>query len=321
MAHVSIHPRFSFLIPTYNREALVRLTLDSVLAQTFTDYEVIVIDDGSTDRTLELLQSYGTRIKLLEQVNSGPEAARHRGAAIATGEYLVLLDSDDLLFPHALATYDRVIRELADPPLIFGSVLLVHGLGGLPDSSTANESVEYLPFRDYLSRDVPVSLTSSQLVIKRTVAMAAGALRPRQTAFPFDTADIVLLVGTSSPFILLRRPYTVGYRQHETNIVKRINLMLETAPCLARYEKNGDYPGQATRRFDRYASIGTMLVYWTVKGLKYRHYRLAGKILREAWLMMLAGVLKRLLRNFQHPVPLHRLPLASGVLPRDSALG
>ena len=214
MTPATVRPRFSFLIPTYNREALVKLTLDSVLAQTFTDYEVIVIDDGSTDRTLELLRrSYGSRINLLQQPNSGPEAARHKGAAIATGEYFVLLDSDDLLFPNALAIYDRVIRELAEPPLIFGSVRLIHGLGGLPDTATAIEPVEYLSFRDYLSRDVQVSLTSSQLVIKRSVAMAAGALRPQHAAFPFDTADIVLLVGTSGPFIMLRQSSRTGSRR------------------------------------------------------------------------------------------------------------
>ena len=115
--------RFSVLIPTHNREEYVRQAIDSVLSQTFTDYEVFVIDDGSTDRTPELLRSYGHRIRALRQPNQGPEAARNRAAAQASGEYLAFLDSDDLLLPGALEAYDRIIRTLDSPPLMIGAMI------------------------------------------------------------------------------------------------------------------------------------------------------------------------------------------------------
>ena len=62
---------FSVVIASYNREKYIRQTIDSVLSQTFKDYEIIVVDDGSTDRTKNILQSYGTRIKIIYQVNQG----------------------------------------------------------------------------------------------------------------------------------------------------------------------------------------------------------------------------------------------------------
>src|SRR5579863_7067398 len=75
------NPRFSVLISTYNRPEYVRQTIESVLSQTFTDYEVIVVDDGSTDETRQVLESFGSRIRFRRQSNAGPESARDEAAA------------------------------------------------------------------------------------------------------------------------------------------------------------------------------------------------------------------------------------------------
>lgn len=66
--------RFSILIPTFNREQSIRKTIDSVLSQTFSDFEMIVIDDGSTDRAQAVLEGFGERIKVLRPTNQGPES-------------------------------------------------------------------------------------------------------------------------------------------------------------------------------------------------------------------------------------------------------
>ncbi len=114
--------RFSILMPVYNRQKYVGQAIDSVLAQTFKDYEFFAIDDGSTDLSAAVLASYGTRINLLQQSNQGPEVARNKAAALACGEYLVFLDSDDYLFPFALETLDKVISSFGSPTLIMGSM-------------------------------------------------------------------------------------------------------------------------------------------------------------------------------------------------------
>jgi glycosyltransferase involved in cell wall biosynthesis len=86
---------FSVVVPTFNRSALLRHTLKSVFGQRVTAYEIIVVDDGSTDGTMEYLQSFGQEIKVLRQSNQGPDVARNLGARHASDKYLAFLDSDD----------------------------------------------------------------------------------------------------------------------------------------------------------------------------------------------------------------------------------
>jgi len=95
-------PRVSVIIPTYNRAQMLVECLESVISQTFTDYEVIVIDDGSTDDTGELVKPYLDRIEYIKHENKGNAAARNSGLDIARGELIAFLDSDDLWLPGKL---------------------------------------------------------------------------------------------------------------------------------------------------------------------------------------------------------------------------
>jgi glycosyltransferase involved in cell wall biosynthesis len=94
--------RVSVIIPTYNAADFVREAIDSALAQTCTDLEVIVVDDGSTDQTPDLLASYGTRIRAHRQHNAGVSAARNTGLQLATGTWIAFLDADDVWAPHKI---------------------------------------------------------------------------------------------------------------------------------------------------------------------------------------------------------------------------
>lgn len=96
-------PLFSIIIPAYNAEDYLRRCLDSIFCQTFTNYEVICIDDGSTDDTATILRQY-PQIKVISQTNHGMASARNRGLEMAHGDYILFVDSDDRLCPNALAT-------------------------------------------------------------------------------------------------------------------------------------------------------------------------------------------------------------------------
>jgi glycosyltransferase involved in cell wall biosynthesis len=96
-------PLVSVVLPTYNRRQRVRQAVDSVLAQCWGACEVIVVDDGSTDDTVAVLQTYGERIRVLRQANRGVSAARNMGIRAAGGELIALLDSDDYWLPGKLA--------------------------------------------------------------------------------------------------------------------------------------------------------------------------------------------------------------------------
>jgi glycosyltransferase involved in cell wall biosynthesis len=96
-------PEVSVIIPTYNRAWVLKEAIDSVLAQDFEDFELIVVDDGSTDNTLQILDAYHRDLMVIRQPNKGVSAARNRGIAAAGGGLIAFLDSDDLWLPRKLS--------------------------------------------------------------------------------------------------------------------------------------------------------------------------------------------------------------------------
>jgi len=105
-------PAVSVVIPAYNAEGFIAETLDSVLSQTFQDYEVVVVDDGSVDDTRGVVESYDdARIRYVRQENGGASRARNRGIADSSGELVAFLDADDLWLPEKLERQVEVFRE------------------------------------------------------------------------------------------------------------------------------------------------------------------------------------------------------------------
>lgn len=114
-------PRVSVIIPTFNRARCVGEAIESVLSQSFHDFELIVVDDGSTDDTPAVLARFGTRVRVLRQPNRGVSAARNTGVLAAQGEWVAFLDSDDLWVPGKLevqlediARHPRVVAHVVD---------------------------------------------------------------------------------------------------------------------------------------------------------------------------------------------------------------
>lgn len=114
-------PAVSVVIATYNRAKYLGATLDSVLGQRFQDLEVIVVDDGSTDETRGLVESYGSRVRYFFQVNGGPSAARNLGVQNARGRWIAIQDSDDISLPNHLETLHRYVSAHPDCALVFAN--------------------------------------------------------------------------------------------------------------------------------------------------------------------------------------------------------
>src|SRR5215510_618603 len=95
-------PPVSVIMPTFNRADTIKRAIRSVQAQTFTDWELIVVDDGSTDNTVALIEGCDPRLKLIRQENQGTAGARNAGLHASAGSYIAFLDSDDEWLPHHL---------------------------------------------------------------------------------------------------------------------------------------------------------------------------------------------------------------------------
>jgi glycosyltransferase involved in cell wall biosynthesis len=108
-------PLISCIVPVYNGERYVAAALDSILAQTYRPLEILVVDDGSTDGTREMIASYGERVRYFQQRHAGPGSARNLGVSQARGEFVAFLDADDLWHPEKLAR--QMARFEARPEL------------------------------------------------------------------------------------------------------------------------------------------------------------------------------------------------------------
>jgi glycosyltransferase involved in cell wall biosynthesis len=113
-------PRFSVIIPVCNGEASLARAIESVLVQTYPAEEIVVVDDGSTDATPQVVEGYGARVRNLRQANRGVAAARNAGALAACGDWLTFLDADDWYFPDRLRLHADMLAVHADLDFLTG---------------------------------------------------------------------------------------------------------------------------------------------------------------------------------------------------------
>ncbi len=198
-------PRFSIIIPTYNRAKSVTDTLESCFTQTFTDFEIVVVDDGSKDNTVEVLQSVDdARLKIVTQANAGPAAARNTGMDNASGDYIAFLDSDDMWYPEFLATANQMLEQNAEQ-VLYGQIIMDRGVGRYwvkPDRVIGADESIY----DYLYVDGMFIQTSTLVMpahLKTSVRWDEAVTFGDNDQFAID------LWRTGTPFALLPKPLTL----------------------------------------------------------------------------------------------------------------
>lgn len=239
---------FSVVIPTYNRAALLRRALGSVWRQTFTDFEVIVVDDGSIDGTVEYLRTLGGRVRWLSQPNAGPGAARNLGARAASGEYVAFLDSDDFWFPWTLEVYDEVRRRHGSPSVVVGRPFVFKDESEA--EATCKSPLRAEAFADYFaSGDRWRWWGASSFVVRRDRLEQAGGFACGQ--INGEDADLMLKLGTAAGFVQVSEPHTFAYREHAGNLTRDFARLLRGSLHLLRQELGGAYPGGAGRSPER----------------------------------------------------------------------
>jgi glycosyltransferase involved in cell wall biosynthesis len=216
---LEMKPLVSIVIPTYNCERYIDETIGSVLAQSFQDFELIVVDDGSTDRTRELVAGYGDATRLIPQENRGVCAARNRGIGEARGDFLCLMDHDDYWFPDKLALQVEVMHRQPECGVVFAAFLRWQAdatgsfppVGGFDISSIpANLDPEYSGwiYHQFL---LDCWMLTSTAMFRRKVFERCGAF---DETLPYgEDWDLWLRIANEFPFAKIARPNTL-YRQH-----------------------------------------------------------------------------------------------------------
>jgi glycosyltransferase involved in cell wall biosynthesis len=274
---------FSTIIPTFNRRELLRRTLQTVLSQDQAEPEVIVVDDGSNDGTVEMLGSMAPRVQTLCQSNRGPGAARNLGLAHAGGEYIAFLDSDDLWFPWTLKTYRTVIERHNRPAFVTGCPMRFADEARLADARETEIRVE--SFADYFaSGDEWRWFGASSFVIRRDVLTAVGGFAVKDG----EDADLAMTLGVASGFVQIKSPVTFGYQEHVGSLTGALDYRYQGARELIDRERGGHYPGGRNRQAERRRILTRHLRPTSLMLLDANQIGRAWEIYRRTWMWNLA---------------------------------
>ncbi|MEM6612624.1 MAG: glycosyltransferase family A protein [Cyanobacteria bacterium P01_C01_bin.72] len=212
--------KVSVIIPAYNGDRFLAAAINSVLQQTYGDYEIIVVDDGSTDNTAQIVQQYCPKVRYFPQANQGVAASRNLGLAAAMGDYIVFLDQDDVLLPHKLSDQAALLDRHPHLGIVNSGWQIFQSdrQNTAPTTQATVEPWHHIPH-----------LSSANLIIWKPVFL--GAMMFRRTWLErvggFDTAleqtpdvDLVLRLAQIDCPAAWVKEVTVQYRQHEANASK-----------------------------------------------------------------------------------------------------
>lgn len=171
MSPTALHPTVSVVIPLYNARDVIAQTIGTVLAQTWKDYEIVVVDDGSRDGSGDLVRAFGDRVRYIRQENTGVAGARNRGIKESTGEYIAFLDHDDLWHPTKLEKQVVVLAQRPEVGLVITGIMHIRSDG----TPTGDLGRAYNPgdrfYHVFVKGYVP---TPSSAMIRRSVFDVAG---------------------------------------------------------------------------------------------------------------------------------------------------
>ena len=212
-------PKVSVVVPTYNRPQYVGQTIESILSQTFQDFEIVVVDDGSTEETRQVLAPYADRIKYFYQANQGLCAARNFGFKQTSGEYVAFLDDDDLWLPHTLEKLLEVMIKNPELAFVCADTYLIDPegnidrikdeIGGL--NSTFNDLYEKW-FVQILA-----------VLMRRSCLEKVGLFD--EGVYLSECYDLFLRLAKRYPFHYIHEPLA-KYRIHPTNASKDLETII-----------------------------------------------------------------------------------------------
>lgn len=200
------NPAVSVVIPVYNKGELFRKSLTSVLNQGFEDYEVIIIDDGSTDNTKEITEQFqDERIRYYYQPNGGPARARNRAIRESRGRYIAFLDADDLWYPDKMGICYKILEEAPDMALVCHKEVMKDAFGRIIRYLSCGPSAKNM-FRQLLFKGN--CLSASAIMVRKEALLKTGLFRENTEFFSVEDYDLWLRLSLKNKFFFL--PQTLG---------------------------------------------------------------------------------------------------------------
>jgi glycosyltransferase involved in cell wall biosynthesis len=281
--------RVTVVIAAYNAETFLRETLDSVLRQSLTDIEMIVIDDGSTDRTAEILTTYcDSRLSVLRQTNSGVSAARNAGLAAATAPYVFFLDADDILLPDALFRMVTVLDGNPQHVACFAHHIRIRQ-DGVELSERADLAWKLFPAQDTLRYLVSKNfIVCGAICIRTDVARSVRGFNPMLKWG--EDWEFWCRLAVLGDFAAMPDDIVLLYRQHFSSA----NFRLKNSPLRPNFKAiEAVYSNPAIqRRFSRVdlkrrRRLAQIDAFWTGARNACVHGRLI-----EFWTCLIVGTLR-----------------------------
>jgi len=299
-------PQFSVIITCHNQAIFIRDAVNSALAQSYKAREVIVVDDASTDGSVDILKAFGNSLHLVcAPKNIGANAARNLGASVAGGDYLVFLDGDDLLSPFALSTYKTAISA-TQAPILLSRLFFFEG-SRPPETGETPRVITFVEYENLIQKDRTHRASASATVVNKATFQRVGGWT--EGLFHLDDLDIMMKLGVSGRCVQMLSPATACYRVHPGNTVRHVSPFVPAMLSLIQKEKAGEYPGGSRFRFERYAFLGGPIFFWIKKCLRAHLYASARSLIMKGWLMALAAATRRFFGKLTRRVPTRTLQM------------
>ena len=204
--------KISVIIPAYNGDRYIAQAIDSVLAQTYTNYEIIVVDDGSTDNTSNIVQAYGDRVHYIYQENQGVAVSRNRGIRASQGEYIAFLDQDDIFFPNKLLEQLSCFEQYPEAGIVHSGWLRINYSGEILGKVEPWHDAPVLDLAQWLCWK-PV-LLGAMMFKREWLEKVQGLDSQFKQVCDLDLAWRLTLLGCKTIWV---KKLTLFYREHDRN--------------------------------------------------------------------------------------------------------
>jgi glycosyltransferase involved in cell wall biosynthesis len=207
-------PTVSVIIPTYNRAFMLKEAIQSVLDQTYSDYEVIVVDDGSTDNTREVVNALSDkRVRYVFQENRERSAARNHALSLARGRYIAFLDSDDLFLPTKLEKQVAALEKEQKFGMVYSSAICTDKQGKRIAPFMYKATASGWIYRK-VAFYVPITILPTLVMIRTEVLSQVGGFDEKMTRF--EDIDMWRRVARRYPILAMQEPLSI-FRTHSDN--------------------------------------------------------------------------------------------------------